>query len=63
VPSISERQRKFIGIVLAAKRGQVPNPSKKVSEAANGMTTGQVKDFATKKKRDGILSSIAARRG
>lgn len=61
MPSVSEKQMRFMGMALAAKRGKLAHPSKKVMEAARGMSESVLSDFASKagnkKKRLGIAKS------
>ena len=49
MPATSEKQRKFFGAVMGAKKGQsgVSGPAKK---AARGMTKTQIKHFLTKEE-------------
>lgn len=46
MPSQSEAQRRFFGMVLAAKRGQLKNPSKKVKKASKSISESAARDFA-----------------
>ena len=49
MPATSEKQRKFFGAVMGAKKGQkgVKGAAKK---AAKDMTKGQIKDFLKKEQ-------------
>lgn len=59
MPSMSEKQRRFFGIVLAAKRKQLKNPSSKTSFAkvSKNISESDAQDFA-RKKRNGIYKSL-----
>lgn len=57
MPATSESQRRLFGMVLAAKRGQLKNPSSKVEKIAGGISERSAEDFA-KKKRKGITRSL-----
>lgn len=49
MPAKSEKQRRFMGMVYAAKKGgKAASPA--VAKAAKSMTKKQAKEFATKKK-------------
>ncbi len=62
MPSVSDRQRRFFGMVLAAKRGQLKNPSQEVSKTAGSISEQSASDFASsvekKKKREGVSRSL-----
>lgn len=47
MPSTSEKQRRFFGAVMGAKKGQ-KGVSKTAKKAAAGMSTKQIKDFLKK---------------
>jgi hypothetical protein len=47
MPAVSEKQRRFMGMVLAYKRGKLKRPSPKIKEAAGGMSEQSVSDFAS----------------
>jgi hypothetical protein len=49
MPSVSEKQRKFFGAVMGAKKGQ-KGISKKAKEVANEMPKKEIKKFLKKKK-------------
>lgn len=51
MPSKSEKQRKFFGVVRGIQKGTVKNASKSAKKAARTMTAKQVKDFVKKRKR------------
>lgn len=51
MPAVSKAQQQFMGAVLAAKRGDLKNPSKSVRRAAESMTEGDVRDFAKTKHK------------
>lgn len=50
MPAVSEKQRRFMGAVYAAKKGKKAI-SKKVAKAAKDMTKKQARDFSKKKKK------------
>lgn len=49
MPSVSEKQRKFFGAVMGAKKGQ-NGISKKAKEVAEEMPKKEIKKFLKKKK-------------
>lgn len=51
MPAKSKSQQKFMGMVVAAKKGKLKNPSAKVKEAASTMTLKQADDFARTKTK------------
>lgn len=51
MPAVSEKQRRFLGAALAAKRGGKPI-SKKVAKAASSMSEQQLSDFVSKDGAD-----------
>lgn len=51
MPSKSKAQQRFFGMVDAYKKGEMKNASSKIKKAANGMTMGDVKDFAETKHK------------
>ena len=52
MPSISEKQRRKMGIALAIKRGKVPaSYSPEAARMAKEMTAKQLRDYAKKKKK------------
>lgn len=48
MPSKSEKQRRFMGLVLSYKRGETKNVSEEVKKAAESMTEEELIDFASK---------------
>ena len=48
-PSVSRSQQKFMGMVLAKKRGKI-NGSPEVKKAASSMSTKSAKEFASTKR-------------
>jgi hypothetical protein len=58
MPATSNAQRRLFGMVLAAKRGQLRNPSAKVKKIASGISEQSAADFATKKKRQTVTKSL-----
>lgn len=76
MPAVSDAQRKFMGMVLAARRKQLKNPSPEIQQAADAMTDRQISDFASqpappaavptdlaakRKKRQGIIQTLSVR--
>jgi len=51
MPSTSEKQRKFFGAVMGAKKGQ-KNVKGAAKKAAKDMSTSQIKDFLKKERFD-----------
>ena len=49
MPSVSSSQKRFMAMVLAAKRGKKP-VSKAVGKAAKSMSAKSAKHFASKRK-------------
>lgn len=58
MPAKSSSQRRLFGMVLAAKRNQLKNPPAKIEKVAEGVTETQAEDFARKKNRQGVVSSL-----
>lgn len=46
MPSVSVPQQRLFGMALAAKKGQLPNPSPLVKRLATSMKRKQLTDFA-----------------
>jgi hypothetical protein len=51
MPSVSKAQQRFMGMVHAAQKGDLENPSKEVEKAADSMTDKAAKDFASTKHK------------
>lgn len=51
MPAKSKAQQKFFGMVRAAQKGELKNPSKAVAKAAKSMSKKSVKDFASTKSK------------
>lgn len=51
MPSKSKAQQRFFGMVDAYKKGEMPDASQEVKDAAKGMTKKEVKDFASTKHK------------
>ena len=51
MPSKSKSQQRFFGMVDAYKKGKLKDPSKKIKDAANGMSRKDVRDFASTKHK------------
>ena len=52
MPAKSKKQQRFMGMVHAAQKGELENPSKEVAEAAKSMSKKDAKDFAETKHGD-----------
>ncbi len=70
-PATSVKQRRFMGMVHAAQKGELEHPSAEVEKAAGSMTQKQSKDFAStkegglpmkKKSRTGMFAKYAAKK-
>lgn len=51
MPAKSKKQQKFMGMVHAAQKGELDNPSKEVKKAAKSMKKKDAKDFASTKHK------------
>ena len=51
MPSSSKSQQRFMGMVRAAQKGELENPSKSVKKAAKSMDKDDVDDFASTKHK------------
>jgi len=51
MPAQSKAQQRFMGMVHAAQKGDLENPSKEVEKAADSMTDKAAKDFASTKHK------------
>ena len=47
--AVSQQQQKFMGMVYAYKKGEMPNASDEVKKAAEGMTMKEVEKYASTK--------------
>ena len=47
MPAVSKAQQRFMGMVHAAQKGDMKNPSPEVSKAADSMSDKDAKDFAS----------------
>jgi hypothetical protein len=47
MPAVSKAQQRFMGMVHAAQKGDIENPSPEVSKAADSMSDKDAKDFAS----------------
>ena len=47
MPAVSKAQQRFMGMVHAAQKGDMENPSKEVQKAADSMSDKDAKDFAS----------------
>jgi len=51
MPAVSKKQQRFFGMVRAAQKGEMENPSSEVSKAASSMSKSSVKKFAKTKHK------------
>ena len=51
MPAVSKAQQRFMGMVRAAQKGEMKNPSPEVQDAANSMKKKDAKDFASTKHK------------
>ena len=51
MPAKSQAQQRFFGMVRAAQKGEMENPSPEVTKAATSMSSSDVKDFAQTKHK------------
>ena len=51
MPAVSKAQQRFMGMVHAAQKGDMKNPSPEVSKAADSMSDKDAKDFASTKHK------------
>ena len=51
MPAVSRAQQRFFGMVRAAQKGEMDNPSPEVAQAASSMKKKDVKDFASTKHK------------
>ena len=51
MPAVSKAQQRFMGMVHAVKKGDMPAPSAEVAQAAASMKKGDAKDFASTKHK------------
>ena len=51
MPAVSKAQQRFMGMVYADKKGDMPNPSPEVAKAAESMKKKDAKDFASTKHK------------
>ena len=51
MPAVSKAQQRFMGMVYAAKKGDMPNPSPEVAKAAESIKKKDAKDFASTKHK------------
>ena len=47
MPAVSKAQQRFMGMVHAAQKGDMENPSPEVAKAADSMSDKDAKDFAS----------------
>ena len=51
MPAVSKKQQRFFGMVRAAQKGDMKNPSKEVSDVAGDISMKDAKKFAKTKHR------------
>ena len=51
MPAVSKAQQRFFGMVRAAQKGEMKNPSSEVAQAASSMSKSDVKKFAKTKHK------------
>ena len=51
MPAVSKAQQRFFGMVRAAQKGEMENPSSEVAQAASSMSKSDVKKFASTKHK------------
>ena len=51
MPAVSKAQQRFMGMVHAAQKGDMENPSPEVAKAADSMSDKDAKDFASTKHK------------
>jgi len=51
MPAVSRAQQRFMGMVHAVKKGDMPAPSAEVAQAAASMKKKDAKDFASTKHK------------
>ena len=55
MPSSSKSQQRFMGMVRAAQKGELENPSKSVKKAAKSMDKDDVDDFVSNPSTHGAF--------
>ena len=60
MPAVSKAQQRFFGMVRAAQKGEMENPSSEVAQAASSMSKSDVKKFA-KTKHKGLPEKKVAK--
>ena len=51
MPAVSKKQQKFFGMVRAAQKGEMKNPSKEILDVANDISMKDAKKFAKTKHK------------
>ena len=51
MPAVSKKQQRFFGMVRAAQKGEMENPSPEVAQAATSASMSDVKKFASTKHK------------
>ena len=62
MPAVSKAQQRFMGMVHAAQKGDMENPSPEVEKAADSMSDKDAKDFASTKHK-GLPKKVEAKEG
>ena len=57
MPAVSKKQQRFFGMVRAAQKGEMKNPSKEVLDVADDISTKDAKKFA-KTKHKGLPEKV-----
>ena len=60
MPAVSKKQQRFFGMVRAAQKGEMDNPSKEVLDVANDISMKDAKKFA-KTKHKGLPEKIGTK--
>ena len=59
MPSVSGKQRRFFGLVLAIKRGEARGASMRAKKVASSISESDARDFASKvEKRKKVAKSM-----
>ena len=62
MPAVSKAQQRFFGMVRAAQKGKMKNPSSKVLDVASEISMKDAKKFA-KTKHEGLPEKVVSQRG
>ena len=58
MPSVSEKQRRFFGLVRSVQKGQAQNVSPQAASAAANMSIKSVRDFARKHQLKALKKKV-----